>query len=98
MMIFLGFGKYVRADRIYALEPIAAGERGSGRRTRVWDDGIPEPLVAWRTERTILQGLGEAGGGPLRTAEGSALPGRLARAAEQGRVDSRTSAAARGAC
>ena len=23
-MIFLGFGKYVRADRIYALEPLAA--------------------------------------------------------------------------
>ena len=23
-MIFLGFGKYVRADKIYALEPLAA--------------------------------------------------------------------------
>ncbi len=38
-MIFLGFGKYVRADKIYALEPLAEGERGHGARTRVWVDG-----------------------------------------------------------
>ena len=30
-MVFLGFGKYVRADRIYALEPITGGDRGSGQ-------------------------------------------------------------------
>ena len=41
-MIFLGFGKYARADKIYALEPIETGERGSGRRTRVWVEGIAE--------------------------------------------------------
>ena len=35
-MIFLGFGKYVRADKIYALEPLGEGERGHGSRTRVW--------------------------------------------------------------
>ena len=29
-MVFLGFGKYVRADRIYAVEPLADDERGSG--------------------------------------------------------------------
>ena len=45
-MVFLGFGKYVRADRIYALEPLGAGDRGGGRRTRVWVEGIPEPIVA----------------------------------------------------
>jgi hypothetical protein len=59
-MIFLGYGKYVRADRIYALEPIAADERGDGRRTRVWVEGIAEPLVASRTERTILADMGDA--------------------------------------
>ena len=59
-MIFLGYGKYVRADRIYALEPIAADERGDGRRTRVWVDGIPEPLIASRTERTILTEMSSA--------------------------------------
>ena len=35
-MIFLGFGKYARADKIYALEPLGEGDRGHGRRTRVW--------------------------------------------------------------
>src|SRR5918912_1267452 len=30
-MVFLGFGKYARADRIYALEPILGDERGGGR-------------------------------------------------------------------
>ena len=53
-MIFLGFGKYVRADRIYALEPITGDERGSGSRTLVWVEGIPAPVVASRTQETIL--------------------------------------------
>src|SRR5258708_7310157 len=44
-MIFLGFGKYVRADKIYALEPLAEGQRGSRARTRVWVDGIADPIV-----------------------------------------------------
>jgi hypothetical protein len=54
-MVFLGFGKYARADKIFALEPIEGAERGSGRRTRVWVEGIAEPLVASRTEETILE-------------------------------------------
>ena len=41
-MVFLGFGKYVRADRIYALEPIVGDDRGNGRRTLVWVEGMPE--------------------------------------------------------
>jgi hypothetical protein len=59
-MIFLGYGKYVRADRIYALEPIAEDQRGDGRRTRVWVEGIPEPMIASRTEKTILAEMAEA--------------------------------------
>ena len=58
-MIFLGFGKYARADRIYALEPIRGDERGGGRRTRVWVEGIPDPVIASRTERTILLEMGQ---------------------------------------
>jgi hypothetical protein len=58
-MVFLGFGKYARADRIYALQPITDEQRGSGRRTLVWVDGIPEPIVASRTERTILLDMGQ---------------------------------------
>jgi hypothetical protein len=57
-MVFLGFGKYVRADRIYALEPIVGDDRGSGRRTLVWVDGIGEPIVASRTQETILEEMG----------------------------------------
>lgn len=57
-MVFLGFGKYVRADRIYAVEPLRDEERGSGARTRVWVEGIPEPLIASRTERAILAEMG----------------------------------------
>lgn len=57
-MVFLGFGKWARSDRIYALEPIEDGRRGSGRRTLVWVEGIPEPLVASRTEQTIVRELG----------------------------------------
>jgi hypothetical protein len=58
-MVFLGFGKYVRSDRIYALEPITDEQRGSGRRTLVWVDGIADPIVASRTERTILVDMGQ---------------------------------------
>jgi hypothetical protein len=58
-MVFLGFGKYVRADRIYALEPITGDDRGSGSRTLVWVEGIAEPVVASRTQETILAEIEE---------------------------------------
>jgi hypothetical protein len=76
-MVFLGFGKYVRADRIYALEPIRDERRGKGRRTLVWIEGIPEPLVASRTERTILLAMG------AREAEGVQLLDRAVALAER---------------
>ena len=75
-MVFLGFGKYVRADRIYALEPIVGDDRGSGRRTLVWVEGIAEPVVASRTQQTILEEI-EASSEPLgarrRTVRGSVV-------------------------
>src|ERR671916_888701 len=52
----LGFGKYVRADRVAALVPIEE-DRGPGRRTLVYVDGLPEPLTAGRTEGTILRDM-----------------------------------------
>jgi hypothetical protein len=87
-MVFLGFGKYARADKIYALEPLRGDERGGGRRTRVWVDGIAEPIIASRTERTILHDMGQeaAAASPLLD-EAIALAERLAAAAEEGRVD-----------
>lgn len=49
----LGYGKYVRSERIVAMEPIEEG-RGPGRRTRVWVEGAADPLVASRSESAIL--------------------------------------------
>jgi hypothetical protein len=59
-MIPLGYGKFVRADRIYAVVPIESDDRGDGRRTYVHVDGIDEPIVASRSERAILADLQEA--------------------------------------
>jgi hypothetical protein len=87
-MVFLGFGKFARVDRIYALEPLRGDERGGGRRTRVWVEGIAEPIVASRTERTILHDMGQdaASQAPL-VDEALDLAERLAAAVEAGRVD-----------
>src|ERR1043165_4329475 len=57
-MVFLGFGKSARSDRIYAVEPLPGDERGSGARTRVWVEGISEPVIASRSERAILADMG----------------------------------------
>ena len=59
-MVFLGFGKFVRSDRIFAVEPLRHEDRRSGSRTRVWVEGIPEPVIASRSERAILADMGEA--------------------------------------
>lgn len=87
-MVFLGFGKYARADKIYALEPLGEGERGHGRRTRVWIEGVPDPIVASRTERTILHDMGHdtSAGSPI-VDQALDLAERLAEQTEQGRVD-----------
>jgi hypothetical protein len=87
-MVFLGFGKYVRADRIYALEPLRGDQRGGGRRTLVWVDGIADPIVASRTERTILHDMGQdAAVGSRLLDEALALAERIADDADKGRVD-----------
>jgi hypothetical protein len=86
-MIFLGFGKFARADKIYALDTIESADRGSGRRTRVWVEGIAEPIVASRTERTILHDMGSEAGGSAIVDEALGLAERLAEAADQGKVD-----------
>ena len=87
-MVFLGFGKYARADKVYALEPLVGDERGDGRRTRVWVEGIESPLVASRTERTILHDMGQdaAMGAPIID-EALKLAERIVADADKGRVD-----------
>jgi hypothetical protein len=88
-MVFLGFGKYARADKIYALEPLAAGERGHGARTRVWVEGIAEAIVASRTERAIIAAMGASPATARERLLDDALDlaQRVAEAAEQGRFD-----------
>ena len=86
-MVFLGFGKYARADKIYALEPLPPGDRGSGRRTRVWVEGISDAILASRTERTILAEMGASTGRTELIDEALDLAQRLAEQTAQGRVD-----------
>jgi hypothetical protein len=87
-MVFLGFGKFARADKIYALEPLRGDERGGGKRTRVWVEGVSSPIIASRTERTILHDMGQdaAAQAPI-VADALDLAQRLAAAADAGRVD-----------
>lgn len=69
-MVALGYGRWVRADRVFALIPLPAEERGDGRRTYVHVEGVAAPLIASRSERAILAdveaALVEAAGVPQR--------------------------------
>ena len=61
-MVFLGYGKYWRSDAILGLMPIE-DDRGPGRRTNVFIEGRAEPLVASRTEQSILEDMGATDSG-----------------------------------
>ena len=80
-LVHLGYGKHVRADRVFALVPLEAADRGDGRRTYVHVEGLPEPIVASRSERAIVAeveaALAEAAGRPRRS------PSRRAREQEE---------------
>jgi hypothetical protein len=89
-MVFLGFGKWARADKIYALEPITGDERGGGRRTRVWVEGISEPILAGRTERTILADMGQDSAmASVVLDDALDLAERVAKAVDEGSFDVR---------
>ena len=74
-LVSLGYGRWVRADRVFALVPLPPSDRGDGRRTYVHVDGIAEPLVASRSERAILadveDALAEAAGVPKKKRGGA---------------------------
>ena len=55
-MVALGYGKYIRSDRVVALEPIEEG-RGPGNRTSVYIEDLEEPVVASRSEVAIMRDL-----------------------------------------
>jgi hypothetical protein len=55
-LISLGYGRFVRSDEVVAIEPIIE-DRGPGRRTLVWIRGLPDALVASRSEKAIADDL-----------------------------------------
>lgn len=58
IIVPLGYGKFIRSDKIIGLEPIE-DDRGPGKRTYVYVEGIKSPMVASRTEATILANMVE---------------------------------------
>ena len=58
VMVPLGYGKFARSDKIISLERIE-DDRGPGRRTVVNVDQLKSPIIASRTENSILAGMVE---------------------------------------
>ena len=65
-MVSLGYGRWVKADRIFALVPVEGEQRGDGRRTYVHVEGVANPIVASRSERAILAEIAGSGGSSSR--------------------------------
>jgi hypothetical protein len=59
-LIPLGYGKFVRADRVFALVPLEGPDRGDGRRTLVHVEGVDEPIIASRAEGAIARDIAAA--------------------------------------
>jgi hypothetical protein len=77
-MVPLGYGKFVRADRVYALIPLEGPSRGDGRRTLVHVEGIDDPIIASRSESAIARDVAIALGQDVGSgrADGSARTGQ----------------------
>jgi hypothetical protein len=75
-MIPLGYGKFVRADKIFALVPLEGPQRGDGRRTLVHVDGIDDPVIASRSETAIARDIAAALGHGAASGrrDGSSVP------------------------
>lgn len=58
VIVALGYGKFIRSDKIIGLEPIE-DDRGPGKRTYVYVEGVKSPMIASRTETTILSNMVE---------------------------------------
>jgi hypothetical protein len=71
LMVALGYGKYFRSDKIMGLAPIEEeDDRGPGRRTYVYVEGLRDPVVASRSDGAILRDMVE-------------MPAEVTRAREQ---------------
>lgn len=76
-MVFLGYGKYWRSDGIIGLMPIE-DDRGPRRRTNVFVQGRAEPIIASRTEQSILEDMGATDAGFQAQASREAISELLA--------------------
>ncbi len=56
VLVHLGFGKYVRSDQVTAVVPIEE-DRGPGRRTFVHLQERTDPLIASRSEDSLVRDL-----------------------------------------
>lgn len=56
VLVPLGYGKYVRSDRVTAVVPVEE-DRGPGRRSFVFVEGQEDPLVASRAEDSLVRDL-----------------------------------------
>jgi len=74
--VALGYGKYFLSDKITGFVPIE-DERGPARRTHVYVDGISEPVVASRTEQTMLKDMTREGPGAFEAAMALELVERI---------------------
>jgi hypothetical protein len=64
VVVALGYGKYFLSDKIVGFVPIEEN-RGPARRTFVYVEGITDPVVASRTEATILKDMTREGPGAV---------------------------------
>lgn len=58
VIVPLGYGKFIRSEKIIGLEPIEE-DRGPGKRTYVYIEGSNKPMIASRTETSILSSMVE---------------------------------------
>lgn len=58
VVVPLEYGKFIRSDKIVGLEPIE-DDRGPGKRTYVYVENIDKPMIASRTETSILSSMVE---------------------------------------
>lgn len=76
VIVALGYGKYFLSDNIVGFVPIEEN-RGPARRTFVYIEGITDPVVASRTEATILRDMTREGPGAVEAAMALELVERI---------------------
>lgn len=76
VIVALGYGKYFLSDKIIGFVPIEE-DRGPARRTHVYIEGLAEPMVASRTEQTMLKDMTREGPGEFAAAMALELTERI---------------------